>query len=52
MVIRQVVWRITRALLVLFLLGFCFDIMDEQEAEVNFDEHLRHQIHIYEYDLV
>ena len=52
MLIRQVVWRITGALLVLFLFGFYFDIMDEQEAEVGCHKHCLDQIHIYEYDLV
>lgn len=36
--------------LVLFIL--CFDIMDEQEAEVGCYKHYRDRIHSYEYDLV
>ena len=37
---------------VLVLFGFCFDIMDEQEAEVGCYKYRRDQIHNYEYDLV
>ena len=38
--------------LVLFLFGFYFDIMDEQEEEVSYHKNCRDQIHIYKYDLV
>lgn len=38
--------------LVMVLFGFCFDIMDEQEAEVGCYKHRWDRIHSYEYDLV
>jgi len=37
---------------VLVLFGFCFDIMDEQEAKVGCYKDRRDRIHNYEYDLV
>ena len=52
MLIRQVVWRITGALLVLFLFGLYFDIINEQEEEVCCHKHYQDWIHIYECDLV